>query len=60
MTAASIETITSLTTFWAFADMANALMMIPNLIALLLLYKVVVKETNDCFANPVTRAQKIS
>ncbi|SFJ48185.1 alanine or glycine:cation symporter, AGCS family [Halobacillus dabanensis] len=34
---------------WAFANMANALMMIPNLIALLLLYKVIVKETNFYF-----------
>ncbi|MCD5325269.1 MULTISPECIES: alanine/glycine:cation symporter family protein [Pontibacillus] len=34
---------------WAFANMANALMMIPNLIALLLLYKVIVRETNSYF-----------
>ncbi|WP_027953870.1 MULTISPECIES: sodium:alanine symporter family protein [Halobacillus] len=34
---------------WAFANMANALMMIPNLIALLLLYKVIVRETDSFF-----------
>lgn len=50
-----IGTVASLTTVWAFADMANALMMIPNLIGLLLLYKVVVDETNNYFANPVTK-----
>lgn len=41
----------SLTTVWAFADMANALMMVPNLVALILLSKVVVRETNDYFEN---------
>ncbi|BAC12333.1 amino acid transporter [Oceanobacillus iheyensis HTE831] len=46
-----IGTIAQLTTVWAFADMANALMMIPNLIGLLLLYKVVASETNDYFSN---------
>ncbi|WP_200410994.1 alanine/glycine:cation symporter family protein [Virgibacillus salexigens] len=46
-----IGTIAKLTTVWAFADMANALMMIPNLIGLLLLYKVVATETNDYFSN---------
>lgn len=39
----------NLATVWAFADMANALMMIPNLIALILLRKVVVKDTNEFF-----------
>lgn len=46
-----IGTIAKLTTVWAFADMANALMMIPNLIGILLLYKVVANETNDYFHN---------
>ncbi|MFB4213955.1 alanine/glycine:cation symporter family protein [Shouchella sp. JSM 1781072] len=46
-----IGTIANLATVWAFADVANALMMIPNLIALLLLWKVVVAETNDYFEN---------
>ncbi|WP_428909229.1 alanine/glycine:cation symporter family protein [Niallia sp. Krafla_26] len=49
--ACGIGAITSLTTVWAFADMANALMMIPNLVALILLSKVVVSETNDYFEN---------
>ncbi|MBM7649312.1 AGCS family alanine or glycine:cation symporter [Bacillus ectoiniformans] len=47
--ATGIGAIASLTTVWAFADMANALMMIPNLIGILLLYKVIVKETNSYF-----------
>ncbi|WP_338751730.1 sodium:alanine symporter family protein [Bacillus sp. FJAT-52991] len=47
--ATGIGAVASLTTVWAFADMANALMMIPNLIGILLLYKVIVKETNDFF-----------
>lgn len=55
-----IGTIASLSTVWAFADMANAMMMIPNLIGLLLLYKVVVKETNNFFSNPLIKDRKIS
>ncbi|ASV70051.1 sodium:alanine symporter family protein [Cytobacillus kochii] len=39
----------NLATVWAFADMANALMMIPNLVGLLLLRKVVVQETDEFF-----------
>ncbi|CDQ19086.1 alanine or glycine:cation symporter, AGCS family [Halobacillus karajensis] len=42
---------------WAFANMANALMMIPNLIALLLLYKVIVKETNFYFNDYIQQQQ---
>ncbi len=49
--ACGLGTVANLATVWAFADMANALMMIPNLIALLLLWKVVVAETNDYFTN---------
>ncbi|WP_227937812.1 alanine/glycine:cation symporter family protein [Alkalihalobacillus deserti] len=49
--ACGVGTVANLATVWAFADMANALMMIPNLIALLLLWKVVVAETNDYFTN---------
>ncbi|WP_096188926.1 alanine/glycine:cation symporter family protein [Evansella halocellulosilytica] len=49
--ACGIGAVANLTTVWAFADMANALMMIPNLIALILLSKVVVRETNDYFNN---------
>ncbi|MCP1191291.1 sodium:alanine symporter family protein [Priestia flexa] len=49
--ACGLGAVANLTVVWAFADMANALMMIPNLIALVLLYKVVVHETNDYFEN---------
>ncbi|AIC93663.1 alanine/glycine:cation symporter family protein [Shouchella lehensis] len=51
VTACGIGALVSLEAVWAFADMANALMMIPNLIALLLLWKIVVSETNDYFTN---------
>lgn len=47
--ATGIGAVANLTTVWAFADMANALMMIPNLVALLLLYKVIVNETDSYF-----------
>ena len=35
---------------WLLADITNALMIMPNLVALLALRKVVIKETNDYFA----------
>lgn len=35
---------------WNIADIFNALMALPNLIALLVLSNVVVKETKDYFA----------
>ncbi|MEL3972759.1 sodium:alanine symporter family protein [Rossellomorea oryzaecorticis] len=47
--ATGMGAVANLELVWAFADMSNALMMIPNLIALLLLYKVIVKETNHYF-----------
>ncbi|TDL31028.1 sodium:alanine symporter family protein [Jeotgalibacillus sp. S-D1] len=56
--ACGIGTIANLATVWAFADMANALMMIPNLIALLLLWKVVVAETDDYFTNFYEQTKK--
>ena len=37
--------VTQLSTVWAFADAANALMALPNLVALILLSGVIVKET---------------
>ncbi|MBM7704122.1 alanine/glycine:cation symporter family protein [Metabacillus iocasae] len=49
--ACGLGAVANLTVVWAFADMANALMMIPNLVALILLYKVIVSETNDYFDN---------
>lgn len=56
--ACGVGTIVNLATVWAFADMANALMMIPNLIALLLLWKVVVSETDDYFTNFYEQTKK--
>ncbi|MCC5800991.1 alanine/glycine:cation symporter family protein [Rossellomorea vietnamensis] len=47
--ATGLGAVANLDLVWAFADMSNALMMIPNLIALLLLYKVIVSETNHYF-----------
>nr|WP_241864544.1 sodium:alanine symporter family protein [Staphylococcus massiliensis] len=44
-----IGTVAKLETVWVFADIANALMMIPNLIGLLLLYKVIKRETEKYF-----------
>ncbi|GEN54557.1 alanine/glycine:cation symporter family protein [Halobacillus faecis] len=51
ITATFMGAVMQLDLVWAFANMANALMMIPNLIALLLLYKVIKSETNDYFHN---------
>ncbi|MBI5974372.1 alanine/glycine:cation symporter family protein [Staphylococcus canis] len=44
-----IGTVANLRTVWLFADIANALMMIPNLIGILFLYKVIRALTNDYF-----------
>ncbi|MDI5790453.1 hypothetical protein PO124_24520 [Bacillus licheniformis] len=41
-----------------FADAANALMMIPNLIALVLLWKVIRAETDDFFCTTIIRKTK--
>lgn len=41
-----VGSITNLALVWNFSDCMNALMAIPNLVSLLLLYKVLVKETN--------------
>ncbi|WP_046174467.1 alanine/glycine:cation symporter family protein [Domibacillus indicus] len=56
--AAGIGAVASLTTVWAFADMANALMMIPNLIGLVLLYKVIKNETDDFFQGQFKKERK--
>ena len=37
----------SLPMVWSFADITNGLMAIPNLISLIVLHKVIVKETNE-------------
>jgi AGCS family alanine or glycine:cation symporter len=46
-----IGSMASLPVVWNFSDMANALMAIPNLIALLLLNKVIVSETREFLWN---------
>ena len=42
-----IGAITTLEIVWDFSDTANGLMAIPNLICLLVLSNVIVKQTND-------------
>lgn len=42
-----IGSVLSLKAVWSFADITNALMAIPNLISLIVLNKVIVKETED-------------
>lgn len=44
-----VGTVANLRTVWMFADIANALMMIPNLIGILFLYKVIKSLTDDYF-----------
>ena len=41
----------SLQAIWTLADITNALMAFPNLVGLLLLSPIVIKETNDFFAD---------
>lgn len=48
---AGIAPVVALDVVWALADILNALMAIPNLIAVLLLSKVIVKETNKYINN---------
>lgn len=43
-----------LTLVWNFADFANALMALPNLLSLLLLSGVAAAETKKCLADPTT------
>jgi AGCS family alanine or glycine:cation symporter len=42
-----IGSVVSLKAVWTFSDIANGLMAVPNLIALLLLSKVIVSETRE-------------
>ncbi|HGH0895394.1 TPA: alanine/glycine:cation symporter family protein [Staphylococcus pseudintermedius] len=44
-----VGTIANLKTVWLFADTANAMMMIPNLIGILFLYKIIKQETESYF-----------
>jgi alanine or glycine:cation symporter, AGCS family len=37
---------------WTFADILNGLMALPNLIGLLLMSGLIVRETREFFANP--------
>lgn len=50
-----VGSVTELKLVWNFSDLANGLMAIPNLIALLLLSKVISEETNRYFNNPLKR-----
>lgn len=47
--------VSSLEMVWTFSDIANGLMALPNLIGLLLLSGIIVKETRAYFANPQWR-----
>lgn len=42
-----IGSVLSLKAVWSFADITNALMAIPNLISLIFLHKIIVKETDE-------------
>jgi Na+/alanine symporter len=44
---------------WTFADVANALMALPNLIALILFNGVIVAETKKYLFLPVKRARRM-
>ena len=51
--AVMVGSVASLQVVWTFADIANALMALPNLVSLLLLSPVIAAETKDYFArNP--------
>ena len=50
-----VGSVTELTVVWNFTDLANGLMAIPNLIALLLLSKVISQETNRYFNDPLKK-----
>lgn len=51
--AVMVGSVASLQIVWTFADIANALMAVPNLISLLLLSPVIVSETKDYFSREV-------
>ena len=50
-----VGSVTELKVVWNFSDLANGLMAIPNLIALLLLSKVISQETNRYFNDPLKK-----
>lgn len=47
-----VGSVTTLDLVWTFSDIANGLMALPNLIGLLLLSGIIVRETKIYFANP--------
>lgn len=47
-----VGAVTTLDLVWTFSDIANGLMALPNLIGLLLLSGIIVKETRAYFSNP--------
>lgn len=57
--AVMVGSITALPVVWTFADIANALMAIPNLISLIALNGVIVAETYRHLHLPVSRAKKL-
>lgn len=50
--AVMVGSVTSMPAVWAFADIANAMMALPNLVSLVLLSHVVVRETRKHLWNP--------
>jgi len=54
-----VGSVATLPIVWTFADVANALMAIPNLISLILLNGVIVSETKKYLLIPVQRAKRI-
>lgn len=55
--AVMVGSVTSLKAVWAFADITNGLMAIPNLISLLVLNKVVASETRRYFQGARTESE---
>jgi AGCS family alanine or glycine:cation symporter len=51
--------ITALPLVWTFADIANALMAIPNFISLIALNGVIVAETHRHLFTPVLRVRRL-
>ncbi|MFO7448478.1 MAG: sodium:alanine symporter family protein [Ignavibacteriaceae bacterium] len=49
--AVMVGSVLQLNIVWTFADIANALMAVPNLVSLLFLNRILVKETNDYLWN---------
>jgi AGCS family alanine or glycine:cation symporter len=55
--AVMVGSVISLQVVWAFADIANGLMALPNLVSLIILTPVIVSETNDYFAREKRKKQ---